>query len=289
MSSHLDGKVATDGVNADHPLAVKLDILDHDDAIVDYPVIAPATDDHPAIRQSQRKKVAIVGFAESHRHEAPFDDPDCEIWILNQLYRHVPRADRHFEIHQNWNDHVVEGTDHIAMMNAMQVPVYMKDRVPHIPNSVRYPLERVANQIGLPMIRSGTGPYLTSTVGYMIALAIAEGFRWIGLFGIDLIVGPEYRYQRANAEFLLGIAHGRGIDVYLPQKCALLNATHVYGQESGPDWPISMEAVLRRKVDFTKQREQLIGKLQTIDGALQDLAFWEQVLDLNLLGGHIRA
>ena len=57
---------------------------------------APARFAEPALRSS---KVAIVGFGSETLGEAPFDDPDCEIWILNMLHGVVPRWDRLFELH----------------------------------------------------------------------------------------------------------------------------------------------------------------------------------------------
>ena len=54
-----------------------------------------------------RDKVAIVGFAQSHRDQAPFHDPSFEIWGLNNAYIFMPPrphadgriAERWFEIH----------------------------------------------------------------------------------------------------------------------------------------------------------------------------------------------
>src|SRR5689334_15473635 len=48
----------------------------------------------------RRMKVAIVGFTD-HRKEAPFGDPEWEIWGLNELYRYMPveQFTRWFELH----------------------------------------------------------------------------------------------------------------------------------------------------------------------------------------------
>ena len=59
-----------------------------------------------------RKKIAICGFAASSRMLAPFDDPEWSVAILNQLYRHTPRASMIYDVHGNWREANVEGTDH---------------------------------------------------------------------------------------------------------------------------------------------------------------------------------
>ncbi len=50
------------------------------------------------------KKVAIVGFAPSTRDKAPYNDPDWEIWVLNEYFSILPQTGasnitRWFELH----------------------------------------------------------------------------------------------------------------------------------------------------------------------------------------------
>ena len=284
MSSHIDGKEAQDpkGVDRNHPLAAHLDIIDRERAIILPPVIKPAEIGEsgailvPAERAPRRKRVALCGFAQTHFHLAPFADPDVEIWGLNQLYRHIPRADRWFEIHANWNEFVVEGTDHIAWLNSIGCPIYMKDVVPEIKNSVRYPIEAMIQHFQLD--------YFTSTVAYMIELAIAEQFEWIGIFGIDLIMGPEYEFQKACVEYYIGYAHAKGIEVYLPENCALLKQAYRYGWQLEPDWPITVSAVENRRNALVKDKEAAQVKLATLDGALQENGYWLEALRLSMRG-----
>src|SRR5690606_41276724 len=81
-----------------------------------------------------------------------------------------------------------------------------------IPASVPYPLERAIQEFGR---------CFTSTVSYMIALAIMEGCTHLGLWGIDLTDQEEYLYQRPAVEYLLGVAAARGIAVVMPPSCTL--------------------------------------------------------------------
>jgi len=55
--------------------------------------------------------------------------------------------------------------------------------------------------------------YFSNTVDYALALAIYKGFTEIGLYGINMLSGSEYAYQKAGVEFWIGQAMGRGIKV----------------------------------------------------------------------------
>lgn len=288
------------GVDPAHPasLGYTLEIIDREQALVKA---------HP----EPRRKIAICGFAASSRMAAPFEDPEWEIWTLNQLYRHVPRATRHFDIHENWREDNVEGTDHPAWLAQCGMPVYMTTVQPSIPTSVRFPIERVIERI------AGID-YFTSTVAFMLGLAISEideqverelnghpvperfdaarqriaeayGTREIGIFGIDLIVGTEYEVQKACVEFLLGLAQARNITVRIPPQCALLKQQWRYGYEREPRaWPIRLSELVKRQAALTNERTTLIARLQTIDGALHESEYWHQVADLRLKGGTIK-
>ena len=52
-----------------------------------------------------KKTIAIVGFAPTTREIAPYDDPDVEIWALNEAYLQdwLIRWDRWFQIHKPWS------------------------------------------------------------------------------------------------------------------------------------------------------------------------------------------
>ena len=257
MSSHLTAKEAEpgSGVRFDHQAEAdyRLAIVDANKGIV--------------ISEPRRDKVALVGFATSSRDLAPFDDPEYEIWTLNQIYRHVPRATRHFDIHCNWEEDNVEGTDHRGWITDSPIPVYMMETHDEFPNAVRYPIERVIEDAGID--------YFTSTVTFEVGLAMLEGFKEIALFGIDLIVGTEYSVQKACLEFWLGMAHARGINVRIPDECALLKQAYRYGYEREPDWgPLQMTEVNRRIEYLSTERNKKMALINALDGALAEDERW---------------
>jgi len=66
-----------------------------------------------------------------------------------------------------------------------------------------YPLDAVIVSLGVD--------YFTSTVDYAIALAIYEGYGAITLYGVNMISGSEYAYQKPGVDFWCGYAVGSGI------------------------------------------------------------------------------
>lgn len=258
------------GVKFNHPCAGKLAIYDHDKALVEEFCPDGVT---------PRTKVAIVGYAESSRMQAPFDDPTFSVWGMNQLYRHIPRADRWFEIHHNWHEHVVEGTDHLGWLKSAPIPIYMVERVKEIPQSVTYPIDRII---------AAHKDYFTSSIAYMIALALTEGFKTIHLYGIDLVVGDEWDYQKPNAEFWIGVAHGMGVTVGIPRESALCKQTWRYGYQSEPDSLIKITEIRDRRTLLTQQRNQKMIELANLDGALQDVEMFHELALLRIRSANVQ-
>lgn len=290
---------AEEGVDPRHPCKGVVTIVDADRGIVRETMPDGVT---------PRKKFAICGFASSSRDQVPVNDPEWSIWGLNQLYRHIKRADRWFDIHWNWDQETVPGTDYRGWVRDCGIPFYMTKRHPDLPTSVRYPLERIASRLT---------DYFTSSIAFMLALAIdtideqvantlmAEEFaspkallerraelyadHCIGIFGVDLVVGTEYFHEKPCAEFWIGTAAiGRGIRVHIPQESALVRASHRYGYESEPESVIKMSEVKKHIAAIAKQREEHLKQLYIHDGALQSDEYWQQLLELRLRGATIR-
>lgn len=263
-----------------------------------------------------RKRIAVCGFASSSRDLAPVHDPAWEIWGLNQLYRHIKRADRWFDVHYYWEQEVVPGTEgtgagsYVQWLATCGMPVYMHHLVAEIPTSVRFPVERLIERHG--------SDYFTSTIAFMVALAVDEiegrveaEFRdWIrahgkreveatdlgalkkamygeyavGVFGVDLIVGDEYFWQKSCAEFWLGQASARGINVVLPPMTALCKQLYRYGYEKEPESIIKLSELNDHRAQLAKDREEHMKALYCIDGAIQADSYWTELVTLRLRG-----
>lgn len=246
----------------------------------------------------RRKKVAIVGFASSTRDKAPYADPDFEIWGLNQLNRFIPRlmepalADRAkypvrwFEMHNRpmFEADVVRDTDYVGWLQKADIPIYMNEHYADMPTSVRYPIEKVIDFFSKDKTRPRD--YFTSSPAYEVAIAIIEGFEEIQIFGIDLIVGEEYFYQKACMEYWLGQCEGRGITLILPDESALLKQTHRYGYVTAPTFgPFSLAHFEARIGSLDAERNKLLTNINAIEGAMCETRQWRDAMELYMRGG----
>jgi len=95
---------------------------------------------------------------------------------------------------------------------------------------------KLAEVYGVPYIDLGTYPineivgyfgtdYFSSTIDYALALAIYKGFKRIDLYGVNMLSGSEYAHQKAGANYWLGQAMGRGIQVVNHSKVSSLLRT----------------------------------------------------------------
>lgn len=217
--------------------------------------------DNPLGADGQRRqKFGIVGFAESSRHLAPYDDDTWEIHAMNQLYRHIPRATGWWEMHQpkDFMADQVPGTDYKKWLEECPIPIYMIDKYVDIPNSVRYPIEQMV---------ANFGDYFYSTISYMIALGIAGGYKEIGIWGVDLAHDSEYEYQKPSAEYLLGIARGLGINIRIASQSALLKGMYRYGYQTMPsNEDLQWLAVYKDRV--SRKQQEIVGVVNQLQGQL---------------------
>jgi hypothetical protein len=167
------------------------------------------------------RKVAIIGASPS-RKQGPWFDPAWECWALNEIAQ--PRYEKHFELHPR----SVQSPKDFAWLAQCQRPCYVLDpdewRPGEIPMPVRYPFDWVLEV-------TGGRRYFTATFCFQIALALAEGYEEIGLWGVDLDLGTarERLVEKPCVEYWLGFAQGRGVKVTLPPTSTLLSRRYVYG------------------------------------------------------------
>lgn len=208
----------------------------------------------------KNKKVAIVGTASPSVLQTPWNSHDIDIFALSWR-QDVPRATALFDLHKIDDTREQVPENYIEWLASQKVPVFVQEVLPEVPNSVKYPLDRMIAKFG---------KYFASSIGFMIALAIDYGYEEIQLFGVDLLDDSEYVSQRPNAEYLLGYACGMGIKVVIPKTSALLKFERLYGYEDEPTHcgitPDMLEQSLARYREIQEE-----GKKQayTADGAAQ--------------------
>jgi hypothetical protein len=161
------------------------------------------------------RTIVLVGCGLGAK-DAPYDDPDVEIWGMGRHWRWMPRCDRIFEMHDPdiWRSYLgVNPAVYAAQLREAGPSVVVRRRIPSLPKATVYPMVMVENLIG--------GPYFVSSASYMLALAIVREPELILLFGINVLEVEEYVYQRPNLEYLLGLARGRGIKFKAHKESAL--------------------------------------------------------------------
>lgn len=151
-----------------------------------------------------------------------FHEPEgVEIWCLNQghnsfTHEQMRRFTAWFQVHpfEEMEPRQKPEWGHIEWLQHCGIPVYMEEVQPNIPTSIRYPYEEVCWFFG--------GRYLTSAIAFMLAFAIYQRYEVIKLYGVDMDIGTDYHDQRPCVEFLMGVALGLGLKVWLPPGCPLL-------------------------------------------------------------------
>lgn len=233
------------------------------------------------IQQKKPEKVCIVGCSHS-KTQTPFDKPDeYEFWGVNNLCLTLQGPwTRWFEIHhisQKDGQWLRRGKpdfrgqsvkDYLEVLAKLPCPVYMQQPCLLVPNAIPYPKDQIVQMFG---------NYFTNTISWMIALGIAEKFKEIRIYGVDMAVDTEYHHQRPSCEFFMGLARGAGINIYVPDSCDLLKARFLYGFDEPQEtaWSTKMSETInvleekrsqaeKEKLFRQKQEDQYIGAIQAI-------------------------
>lgn len=168
-------------------------------------------------------KVAIVGTAECSRHKAPYENESWDIWSLGANARDIPRYTRWFEFH---TQRVLRNANSWETIFPFFGKCGDKLTLAHpcaeLPFAKIYPIEEIKTKFG---------NYFTSSIAYMIALAIHEGAKEIGLWGISMLADEEYARQRPCVEYYIGMAQGKGINVVVAEESPILRSERMYAYE----------------------------------------------------------
>lgn len=109
-------------------------------------------------------------------------------------------------------------------------------------------------------------PYLTSTMSYMAAMAIIEGFDVIEIYGAELSAGTEYVYQKAGLEMLCGYAAAKGIIIKLVEHSKLLNSK-LYHEGAQM---INRQTCERHVEIYTDLMQQRLGETNAARGKFEE-------------------
>lgn len=165
--------------------------------------------------------IAIVGTASTSIGRAPWNEDTVQKWTVASTLKHWPEiADEvnlWFEIHPHY---MKLRPEWFTWAVAHQPAIYMAEAHPALLHSKPFPFDEVIDRFGR---------YFTSSISYMLALAIMQEPKWIGLYGVDMGMATEYYDQRPCCEYMIGLARGMGIDVHVPKSSSLLKSPWLYG------------------------------------------------------------
>lgn len=215
------------------------------------------------------KKIAILGTT-PHRLEAPINDPTWHIITIGPGGKDTHRWDRLLEAHSVWPEDFKGYLNDLSLVKAPQQvlslapmpdliqrwamthgksPEQLKaDITGDWSANVVYPRETILQKYGRRM-------WFSSSIAWLIPLAIEEGATDIGLWGIDLESGEEYVSQFVGCAHFIDLAILAGVNVHLPNGCGLLRDPAPY-----PDrYETNMALTLERKKKYI---ESILGQAE---------------------------
>lgn len=166
------------------------------------------------------KKIVILGTAPSSINLAPFGG-DWKIWSCSPGTYHVPRIDKFFELHRWEPGQPWFSEGYCDFLKSFEGPVMMSAPVPEVKNCTLLPYAELVAKYG---------PYFfTSSIAWMMAMAIEEGADKIALYGVDMGSTEEYKDQRLGCQYFAVLAKSLGIEVGVPPESDLLRPAPLYG------------------------------------------------------------
>jgi len=205
------------------------------------PEIDKETAEYLREQRKGKKTVAIVGMSPTSCSLAPYNEPGVDIWGLNEehAFDWFKNKDGWFQLHkpQSFRRHLAKRNvyGHYAWLKKKHsFPIYMQHKYPDVPASVEFPLHDIWEDC-LSKVWRGKEKvrFCTSTAAFMVALAIHQKYERIEIYGVDMSGNDEYIPQRDGMHFWMGIAIGRGIEIYVPGNNVLMMG-RLYGYED-PD------------------------------------------------------
>lgn len=201
------------------------------------------------------------------------NDPNHFLWLQNKSGPCTRCEGRGYLLTKD-NQHIDcdacdKGTYH-PNKERKNLPIYMQEQYDDIPNSVKLPLDEIHNKFFKKYLKDRK--YFTSSASYMLGLSMLYGYKQIDFYGFEMGTQSEYHYQRANFEYMVGVAHGLGFDVRIPDKSPILKG-QLYGIENMQQG--YRQNLEMRKVFLKQKEEEARAEMFKLAGAVEALRPFE--------------
>ena len=221
--------------------------------------------------EKEELKIALIGSAPSSIRLAPYHDPSWQVWGCSPgAYGVVPkgRSNAWWELHKYEPGQPWFSPEYCQFLRD-HPKVMLAEKRPEIPNGETLDVDY--------LVKKYSGYFFTSSVAWMMAVAIEMGATKIGLWGVDMAASEEYEAQRAGLHFFAMIARQRGIEVGVPQESDLFRPRFLYGideiKHSHVKLRVRREELIARKQQAEAIFEQKKQEIQFLMGAMDDLQY----------------
>ncbi len=221
------------------------------------------------------KKVALIGSAPSSVRLAPYHDPSWEIWGVSPgTYGIMPRVTAFFELHL-WEPGVPWlSPEYVQWLKALPqrgVTLWTGAPIPDIPGASVLPADEILAEF------DPCSWFPTSSLFWMMAMAMKQGATKIGMWGVDMAATSEYELQRAGIHYMTYIARQRGIEVGVPHESDVFTPRFKYGVD---EWTHGYRKNRVRRMELEQRVAAAQAELQArqgevafLSGALDDLKY----------------
>jgi len=220
---------------------------------------------------------AVVGFATATRGQAPWNNPKIDLYGLNEEYSWEDcEENKDPDPQKRWWKQKPENisgwyqlhpyatftrkTNHNDpkhwewLQKEHPFPIYMQDKYPEIPSSVKFPIEDIYNEFLTPDGRK----YFTSSVALIMGHLYLLGYKRIELYGFEMASNTEYYFQRPGASWMGGRLRARGIDLYVPPSGSFLSGPAYAYEDIWIGWRQDMEVNMVKLVSKNKELKDAI-------------------------------
>lgn len=218
-------------------------------------------------------KIALIGSAPASVRLAPYSDSEWQIWGCSPgTYGVMPRVNTFFELHlwepgQTWFS-----PEYVQWLNALPGRgVTLWTGRDCVPGASVLPYQEILDEF------DPNRWFCTSSLFWMMAMAIKAGAKKIGFWGVDMAATEEYEMQRAGIHYLTYIAKARGIEVGAPHESDLFTPRFRYGVD---EWTHGYRKVRSRRFELQHRmaEAQQIAQVKAneasfLAGALDDMKY----------------